>query len=59
MAKANVNKSKCLGCAACTSVCPTGAITIDSDGKAIVDESKCIGCGACAATCTAGTIKLK
>lgn len=59
MSKANVNKSVCLGCGACTGVCPVGAIAIGADGKAGVDQSKCVGCGACAGCCPAQAIELK
>lgn len=53
---ANVNKDVCLGCGACTGVCPVGAIKLDADGKAEVDENACIECGACSGTCPAGAI---
>ena len=29
-----VDKDVCIGCGACTGVCPTGAITLEADGKA-------------------------
>lgn len=47
----NVDKDTCLGCGACTGVCPVEAITLDADGKADIDKDTCIGCGACAGTC--------
>ncbi|MCQ2956533.1 MAG: 4Fe-4S binding protein [Mycoplasmoidaceae bacterium] len=59
MSKAVVNKSKCLGCGACTGVCPVGAVAIGSDGKAGVDQSKCVGCGACAGVCPVQAIENK
>jgi len=59
MAKAIVDQSKCLGCGACTGVCPVGAIAIDASGKAAVDASKCVGCGACAGVCPAQAIENK
>lgn len=52
-----VKKDECLGCGACTGVCPVGAVTLGEDGKATVDESLCIDCGACAATCPVGAIQ--
>lgn len=59
MPKANVEQSKCLGCGACTGVCPAQAIAIDASGKAAVDASKCVGCGACAGVCPAQAIEVK
>lgn len=59
MAKAVVDQNKCLGCAQCTSVCPMGAIAIDSAGKAVVDAEKCAGCGQCAGICPAQAIENK
>lgn len=59
MAKAKVNQNKCLGCGACTGVCPQNAIAIASCGKACVDQSKCIGCGACCGVCPAQAVNLE
>lgn len=45
----------CLGCGACASVCPHGAVSLVdvlSDGiRPAVDPSRCRGCGACLAVC--------
>ncbi|MDR1795391.1 MAG: 4Fe-4S binding protein [Erysipelotrichaceae bacterium] len=46
-----VNVDVCVGCGACTGVCPVSALTIGDDGKATCDESLCIDCGACVGTC--------
>lgn len=48
---AKVNQEACIGCGACTGVCPSGAITLNADGKAEVAEDACIDCGACVGTC--------
>ncbi len=57
---AKIEKSKCIGCGACISICPNQAISIDSnDGKAIIDETKCINCGACASICPVAAPKIE
>ncbi|MBR2809153.1 MAG: 4Fe-4S binding protein [Erysipelotrichaceae bacterium] len=53
---AKVDQEVCLGCGACTGVCPVGAIALDDSGKACVDQSLCIDCGACVATCPVSAI---
>lgn len=53
---AKVEQSVCLGCGACTGVCPTGAIQLGAEGKAEVAEDVCIDCGACVGTCPVGAI---
>lgn len=55
MAKAKVDQDTCVGCEACTGVCPVGAIKV-TDGKAKVDPDTCVECGACVATCPVSAI---
>ena len=60
-AKATVNpvdKTKCIGCGTCVSMCPVGAISFDEDGQACIDREKCIRCGTCEAVCPVCAIKL-
>ena len=45
-----VDRDKCIGCEACTMVCPVGAISM-VDGKAMIDPEQCISCGACVGEC--------
>ena len=43
----------CRGCIAhrCKEVCKFGAITFDSNQKAMIDKTKCVNCGACSKAC--------
>ncbi len=55
---AQVNSEQCMGCGRCTTVCPTGAISLGVDGKATVSAALCQGCAACVAQCPAQAISL-
>lgn len=50
-----IEKSECMGCHACYSVCPKQAITMVKDEKGFkvykIDEEKCIKCGLCKKVC--------
>ncbi len=49
-----VNKEECIGCGACESSCPFGAISME-DGKAVITEA-CTQCGACVDICPVSAI---
>ena len=55
----NVNTvgNRCVGCGACSNICPVGAITmkVSKDGflYPTIDSDKCINCGLCASGCPA------
>ena len=50
-----LEKSKCTGCTACVSICPTQAITMKTDKTGfkypVINQTKCIDCGLCKKTC--------
>ena len=47
---------KCIGCTACTKVCPSDAISGAVKKTHTIDKSKCIKCGACMEKCKFGAI---
>ena len=55
---------KCIGCAACYSVCPAGALRYDNDDdnnndKRVYIKNACRRCGACAEACYAEALILR
>ena len=54
------NKADCVGCTACESVCPTGAIKLRTDAEGfyypVTATEKCIDCGLCDKTCPVGQV---
>lgn len=54
-----IDLGKCLGCGACTQVCPEGDVLGLANGRArLVEGANCIGHGACAAACPFDAITL-
>ena len=55
----HIDTTFCIGCQACTTVCPEGDVLAMLGGKAvIVNGYKCIGHGLCAEACPVGAIQL-
>jgi iron only hydrogenase large subunit-like protein len=48
----NVDKSKCVNCHQCITVCPVKYCNNASDETISINENLCIGCGACIKACT-------
>ena len=55
--KPKVNKSECIGCRKCESICPAKAIIINN-GKPCIDREKCIRCFCCQEFCPKGAMKV-
>lgn len=53
-----IDKSSCIGCSCCMSVCPTEALRV-SEGKAKLIENRCIDCGECYKVCPSKAIEVK
>ena len=48
---------KCVGCAECVKVCPSGAHRL-SEGAHVFEREKCTACGKCAEVCVHGALTL-
>lgn len=53
-----INVETCIGCEACVSACPFGALSMTADNKAAVNEA-CTACGACVDVCPVGALTLE
>ena len=46
------NEERCVHCTACTTVCPSGALSVQRPSMEVAfDSDKCIGCGLCIPAC--------
>lgn len=45
------NQDGCIDCGACTAVCSSGALWMDSEAKLQFDVSHCVVCGLCVHAC--------
>jgi len=55
----NVKRKKCVGCGDCIAHCPSEAIALDADDKAVIDSETCIGCGECIIVCPEGAVNIR
>ncbi len=46
-----INEDACVHCGQCISLCSTGALYYDEEGKRKFDEGKCVGCKLCVDGC--------
>ncbi|MCR5826133.1 MAG: 4Fe-4S binding protein [Oscillospiraceae bacterium] len=56
---AQVARTRCVSCGACTHECPRDAIRVWKGCFALVDPLRCIGCGKCKKACPADCIDMK
>ena len=47
---------RCIADQICIRQCPTGAIELDANGRAVIDPGRCIACGLCAPVCPTNAI---
>ncbi|TEU10635.1 4Fe-4S ferredoxin [Candidatus Bathyarchaeota archaeon] len=43
----DIDKTRCVGCGNCHTICTMGAISLDEDGKSVVDQDECVECSTC------------
>ena len=53
-----ISSEKCVGCGACQSACPFGAIEV-KEAKAVVNEEACRLCGSCVEACPVSAITMQ
>lgn len=49
------NRDECCGCSACEAICPSSAISMETDQEgflySVVNNDKCVGCQLCRRVC--------
>jgi ferredoxin len=54
-----IDEEQCTGCGTCVDQCPTEAIRLNEEQKAVRDEKACFGCGVCARFCPEDAVSLQ
>ncbi len=49
--KPRIYRKNCTGCRQCVKDCNYGAVTLDTERRAVIDYELCVGCGQCIAVC--------
>lgn len=57
LVKYEIDPNKCVGCSACSRVCPVKAISGEIRKPFVIDPDICIKCGKCKQTCRFGAVK--
>lgn len=53
-------EERCIECTACTSVCPTGALSVSRpEMQVCFDDEKCIACELCVPICPYGAVQIR
>ncbi len=53
-----LDPERCVNCGLCSSVCRTGALTLDADSTLVFDKDECVYCEACVVACPRRAITL-
>lgn len=57
LTKYEIDPNKCVGCSACSRVCPVRAISGELRQPFVIDQQICVKCGKCKQTCRFGAVK--
>jgi len=53
------HQERCIECTACTSICPTGALSVARpEMRVLFNHDKCIACELCVPTCAYGAVEI-
>ena len=53
-----IDKTRCISCGVCVSICPDRILRLDSSNKAVVTGDRCMGCGHCYAVCPSEAVSI-
>ena len=53
------DEEECIDCGACTAVCPSGALTMNSNDELTFDKDKCLVCELCIPACPINIIDIE